>query len=474
MAQTVRVLLAWFVPFLLASLALVCAQDTFNEKPSSKRKYDAPTDNPEQTFDPFTNETDSSQFNDSSIIDEFNNKYLQRMSARSAAIAMASLSVNLKECKDEEKECSQWAKDGYCYSNAGYMSIACQRSCDVCDLSVCADNHERCKEWAGKKECSKNKSYMRVACRKSCGVCGPSGQAPLRSSNEKVGWKKYDSTDCYEGNGGDPVPGKPDPYSNSFTLDECKDACQADTSCEGIIREASDGDSEGLCYLRLNLELNKCAEDSIWELYTKDEQAEPEIFENSKQKSKWTKSDGMDCYEGKGGEAIQPDPYSNSMTLEDCRAACQSEDGCVAIIRKSSDEDSEGICYLRRNIEIEKCVQDVTWDLHKFLEKEIPVTTTQKPLSKWTEHPGKDCYDGAGGEPIEPDPYGENLSMDECKSSCMSDSTCVGIIRRTSDGASNGICYLRKNIELGRCESGTDWELHTNGREGGKAIIGKL
>jgi len=394
------------------------------------------------------------------------------MSARSAAIALASLSANLKECKDEETQCSQWAKDGYCFTNAGYMSIACQRSCDVCDLSICADNHERCEEWAAENECSKNKGYMRVACRKSCGVCGPYGEAPLRLTNKKVGWTRFDSTDCYQGNGGDPVPGKPDPYSNSLTLSECKDVCQSETSCEGIIRESSDGESKGLCYLRLNLDQSKCIEDSIWELHTKNEGAvDGAELEATRQKSKWSKFDGIDCYEGKGGTAIQPDPYSNSMTLQDCSDACESEEGCVAIIRKASDEDSEGLCYLRSNIEIESCVQDSEWDLHQYLGDETtttnkPTETTENPKSKWTEYEGKDCYEGAGGEPIQPDPFGENLSLDDCKTSCMSDSSCVGIIRRSSDGESKGICYLRKSVDIERCDSETEWELHVNGREG--------
>ena len=380
------------------------------------------------------------------------------MSARSAAIALASLSANLKECKDEETQCSQWATDGYCFTNAGYMSIACQRSCDVCDLSICADNHERCEEWAAENECSKNKGYMRVACRKSCGVCGPYGEAPLRLTNKKGGWIKFDSTDCYQGSGGDSVLGIPDPYSNSLTLSECKEVCQAERSCEGIIRESSDGESKGLCYLRLILDLSKCIEDSIWELHTKSEGADNSgELEVPKQKSKWSKFDGIDCYEGKGGTAIQPDPYSNSLTLQDCSDACESEEGCVAIIRKASDKDSEGLCYLRSNIDIESCVQDSEWDLHQYLGDE---TTT-------TEYEGKDCYEGAGGEPIQPDPFGENLSLEDCKSSCMSESSCVGIIRRSSDGENNGICYLRKSVDIARCDSGTEWELHVNGREGG-------
>ena len=52
----------------------------------------------------------------------------------------------------------------------------------------------------------------------------------------------------------------------------------------------------------------------------------------------------------------------------------------------------------------------------------------------------------------------------------MSESSCVGIIRRSSDGENNGICYLRKSVDIERCDSGTEWELHVNGREGGRVI----
>jgi len=466
---------AWktFASFWLLTVA-VTTQDTFNEKPTGQRKYEAPVEE-EPTFDPFTNETDSSQFNDSSIIDEFNNKYLQRMSARSAAIALASLSQDLKECKDEEKQCSQWARDGYCFTNAGYMSIACQRSCDVCDLSVCADNHEKCEEWAEEGECSKNKQYMRVACRKSCGVCGKYGEAPLSLTDAKSSWLVFDSTDCYEGYGGDPVPGSPDPYSNTLTLNQCRDVCQEKENCEGIIRESSDGESEGLCYLRTNLDQSKCLEDSIWELHTKTDK-ESTALESAGQKSSWSKYDGVDCYEGVGGVAIQPDPYSQSMTLQACREACEGVPGCVGIIRKASDAGSAGLCYLRSSIDIESCVKDAVWDLHQYLGKETTTkptetTSTESPGENWTEYEGVDCYAGAGGEAIEPDPYGQQDSLEQCKSSCLSDSSCVGIVRRSSDGESSGICYLRRAVTIESCDSGTEWTTHVNKRHGGKNII---
>merc|ERR1719427_1075168 len=149
---------------LVVNLSQVSTGDTFNEKPSDEKEPDQ-EESEDDLYTPFGDVTDVTQFNDSGVIEQFNKNYLHLMLARSAALAMA----NLKECKDKEKRCSQWAKDGYCYTNAGYMSVACKRSCDVCDLSVCEDNHQRCEEWAGKGECSKRAQYMVVTCRKSCG-----------------------------------------------------------------------------------------------------------------------------------------------------------------------------------------------------------------------------------------------------------------------------------------------------------------
>ena len=73
----------------------------------------------------------------------------------------------------------------------------------------------------------------------------------------------------------------------------------------------------------------------------------------------WEKLTGVDCYQGKGADPIQPDPFSNSLTLDQCQAVCEG------IIRKSSDVQGSGICYKRRNIVIGNCVKDPVWDLHK-------------------------------------------------------------------------------------------------------------
>ena len=78
----------------------------------------------------------------------------------------------------------------------------------------------------------------------------------------------------------------------------------------------------------------------------------------------WEKLPGMDCYQGNGAYTIQPDPYSNTLTLKQCQAVCDQDYSCEGIIRKSSDGQGSGICYKRRNIVFGNCVKDPVWDLH--------------------------------------------------------------------------------------------------------------
>ena len=79
----------------------------------------------------------------------------------------------------------------------------------------------------------------------------------------------------------------------------------------------------------------------------------------------WAKTAGLDCYEGKGGDPIQPDPYSTNLSLEQCRYACNQDSQCQGVIRKAADQQGQGVCYKRTNLQIGSCVQDSVWDLHQ-------------------------------------------------------------------------------------------------------------
>ena len=79
-------------------------------------------------------------------------------------------------------------------------------------------------------------------------------------------WRRYPGVNCYQGQGGDPI--QPDPLSNSLSLSQCQAACEADTSCEGIITQAGN-EAAGLCYKRRNLDLGSCVSDPKWNLFIK-------------------------------------------------------------------------------------------------------------------------------------------------------------------------------------------------------------
>ena len=80
----------------------------------------------------------------------------------------------------------------------------------------------------------------------------------------------------------------------------------------------------------------------------------------------WEQHRGTDCYQGKGGQPLSPNPYHTSLTLDQCQSACAQDPGCKGIIRKAGEWT--GICYRRRGIQLANCVKDLTWDL--FIKKD--------------------------------------------------------------------------------------------------------
>ena len=91
----------------------------------------------------------------------------------------------------------------------------------------------------------------------------------------------------------------------------------------------------------------------------------------------WKKTAGLDCYEGKGGDPLGPEPFSTNLSLEQCRDACDQDNQCQGIIRKASDQQEQGFCYKRTNLQLGNCVQDSVWDLHQKTS-DTPVTNSSE------------------------------------------------------------------------------------------------
>jgi len=185
------------------------------------------------------------------------------------------------------------------------------------------------------------------------------------SQQRSTAWEQHRGTDCYEGKGGQPL--SPDPYHRSLTLAQCQAACAQDSACKGVIRKA--GEQTGICYRRRGIQLANCAKDSTWDLFIKKD--------STTGGKGWKEEAGLDCYAGRGGLPIQPDPFSTQLALADCRAACDSRPACEGIVTGTS-----GQCYLRSKLDLSKCVRDPKWTLHlapRFSGPAAPTTTTRRP-----------------------------------------------------------------------------------------------
>lgn len=77
----------------------------------------------------------------------------------------------------------------------------------------------------------------------------------------------------------------------------------------------------------------------------------------------------------------------------------------------------------------------------------------------WVPHPGTNCYSGFGATDIQGmSPGPRALSLDECKAACEAHSDCEGFIMPAGQHSS-GLCFLRKDLDLGSCLAWKDWDL---------------
>jgi len=85
-------------------------------------------------------------------------------------------------CSDSNQYCADWAANGECESNPGFMLDACPASCGACSTpGPCSDDNQYCEDWAASGQCETNPNYMLETCRKSCGVCSLSAKPKLEA-----------------------------------------------------------------------------------------------------------------------------------------------------------------------------------------------------------------------------------------------------------------------------------------------------
>ena len=88
----------------------------------------------------------------------------------------------------------------------------------------------------------------------------------------------------------------------------------------------------------------------------------------------WTFHPGdLNCYDGHGAPGASSDAHAESISIEECKAACLKTSGCLAIVVKFESPPemrawSNGVtCYLREQIWVEECDHGAkNYELHTF------------------------------------------------------------------------------------------------------------
>ena len=97
-------------------------------------------------------------------------------------------------------------------------------------------------------------------------VEGSGNNHPFSVNAGLLSWRKYRGKNCYQGRGADNM--SPEPYSKALSLTNCQGACEEDESCDGIVIKRGK-ESLGPCFMRRNIQLNRCKDNSPYDLYLK-------------------------------------------------------------------------------------------------------------------------------------------------------------------------------------------------------------
>lgn len=110
--------------------------------------------------------------------------------------------ANAPEMAEDTDQCLDWAEEGQCEADPGFMENYCYKDCYNCSYSECLNpygDNIMCDYWGIRGECETNADWMDVQCPMTCGVCpGPDYQEPPPPGNIRECENKAEDEECRE------------------------------------------------------------------------------------------------------------------------------------------------------------------------------------------------------------------------------------------------------------------------------------
>jgi len=264
------------------------------------------------------------------------------------------------------------------------------------------------------------------------------------------GWRKYASTNCFEGKGAERIVGA-DPVAGHKLVKECKEECLADASCDAIVMQNGIDEWSNNCWLRKNIEIEKCATNPVFDVWLSPVY---NMTIEGYRPHTWTSHHGMNCHPGHGASMIEGNAFLTGHRLVvDCEETCLAQPACEGIVWQDTGDSTSNNCYLRAGIDFSACERNPAFNL-RVLSRGTTTTTTAAPAapSGWSEHPSLNCYTGHGGDWIEgKDPVVGHKSLQGCQDECLLEAGCEAILMKDTQDAVSDNCWLRKNVQIDAC-----------------------
>jgi len=214
----------------------------------------------------------------------------------------------------------------------------------------------------------------------------PSDAAPTPSD---AGWAHHPGTNCFQGVGGEPLPGK-DPVRGDFTASECKALCAEDTQCAGVV--VVNNLDKYKCWQRRALTIGSCAQSGqydVWERIAANGNAPvvpveapvstsppdpviadevpvstspPSSDQPASPAGTWRHHRGTNCFAGNGGVGLPgKNPMQGDYTPSECKALCEEDTQCVGVVVVNTLDKYK--CWQRSALTIENCPKSSDYDV---------------------------------------------------------------------------------------------------------------
>jgi len=262
-------------------------------------------------------------------------------------------------------------------------------------------------------------------------------------------WLSYSGTNCRIGHGADNALLMQASLSGHMTMLECEKQCLSTGGCEAIVWHDTGDSSTSNCELRKNVDLAKCDVDPEYNLRILNKEYIPKP---------WPTVAATSCSQGHGATPVSQDGFSpmpEHMTLEACQFHCEHMTECQGIVMSDTHDDVGKNCYLYNQISVSNCEHDAYTNL--WFKPGIREETEDQ----WVSYAATSCYPGMGADRAIPteDALQGHILLAECESRCLALDDCQAIVwRDTGDGTSSN-CYLRKNVQVDKCEKNTQYNL---------------